>query len=56
LQSAIIAAKGTQFFSLYNLATNVKKAWADWTILPAAKITAGHIIDKVSQAISGSDG
>jgi hypothetical protein len=49
------AAKGIQFFSLYNLATNVKQAWADWTVLPAAKITAGYIIDKVSQAIGNTE-
>jgi hypothetical protein len=49
------AAKGIQFFSLFNLATNVKKAWADWTILPAAKITAGYLIDKASQAIGNTE-
>jgi hypothetical protein len=32
------AGKAIQFFSLYNLATNIKEAWADWTVLPLAKI------------------
>jgi RHS repeat-associated protein len=49
------AAKGVKFFSLYNLATNVKNAWPDWTVIPAIKITAAKIVDTVSQAIGNTE-
>jgi hypothetical protein len=49
--------KGVQFFSLYNLATNLTslKTWAEWTVLPAAKIGAFAVLSKISSAIGGTE-
>lgn len=49
--------KGVQFFSLYNLATNLSslKTWAEWTVLPAAKIGAFAVLSKMSSAIGGTE-
>lgn len=49
------AGKVTQFFSLYNLATNFKEAWPDWTLLPVAKLLTLKAIDKASQAIGNTE-
>ena len=48
--------KSVQFFSLYNLATNLSslKTWAEWTVLPAAKIGAFAVLSKMSSAIGGT--
>jgi hypothetical protein len=48
------AAKAIQFFSLYNLATNLKNAWADWTVLPALKIVSLKALDMASQAVGNT--
>jgi hypothetical protein len=45
------AAKGIQFFSLYNLATNFWSALPDWTVLPAAKIGFVQTANWASQQI-----
>jgi hypothetical protein len=49
--------KGVQFFSLYNLAANLSslKTWAEWTVLPAAKIGAFAVLSKMSSAIGGTE-
>jgi hypothetical protein len=49
--------KGVQFFSLYNLATNLSslKTWAEWTVLPAAKIGAFKVLSTMSAAIGGTE-
>jgi len=47
--------KAVQFFSLYNLATNFKSAWADWTLLPGAKIALLGAIKGVSNQIGGTE-
>jgi hypothetical protein len=49
--------KGVQFFSLYNLATNLSslKTWAEWTVLPAAKMGALSVLSKVSSTIGGTE-
>jgi hypothetical protein len=49
------AGKVIQFFSLYNLATNIKEAWADWTVLPAAKFLTLKGIDKAAQAVGNTE-
>ena len=47
--------KITQFFSVYNLATNIKEAWPEWTLLPAAKLLTLKALDKASQAIGNTE-
>ena len=47
--------KVTQFFSLYNVATNIKEAWPEWTLLPAAKLLTLKALDKASQAIGNTE-
>ena len=49
--------KSVQLFSLYNLATNLSslKTWAEWTVLPAAKIGAFAVLSKMSSAIGGTE-
>jgi hypothetical protein len=49
--------KGVQFFSLFNLAKNLTslKTWAEWTVLPAAKIRAFAALSKISSAIGGTE-
>jgi hypothetical protein len=49
------AGKVTQFFSLYNLATNIKEAWPEWTLLPAAKLLTLKALDKAGQAIGNTE-
>jgi hypothetical protein len=49
------AGKAIQFFSLYNLATNIKEAWADWTVLPLAKLLTLQGLNKASQAIGNTE-
>jgi hypothetical protein len=46
------AAKGVQFFSLYHLATDLRNAWAEWTLLPAGK----YALAKTASWISGQIG
>ena len=46
------AAKGVQFLSLYHLATDLKNAWAEWTLLPAGK----YVLAKTASWISGQIG
>jgi len=47
--------KSIQFFSLYNLATNFKSAWADWTVLPGAKMAILGALKSVSSGIGGTE-
>ena len=47
--------KAIQFFSLYNLATNIKGAWADWTVLPLAKLFTLQVMKRASQAIGNTE-
>jgi len=49
--------KGVQFFSLYNLATNLSslKTWAEWTVLPAAKVGALSVLSNISSAVGGTE-
>jgi len=49
--------KAVQFFSLYNLATNIGslKTWAEWTVLPALKIGAVSLLNNASQAIGNTE-
>jgi hypothetical protein len=47
--------KGAQFFSLYNLVTNAKNAWKDWTIYPGIKITFANLTKWGSQAIGNTE-
>src|SRR5579875_1524011 len=49
------AGKAVQFFSLYNLATNLKHAWADWTVLPALKILSLKGLDMASQSVGNTE-
>jgi len=49
------AAKVIQFFSLYNLATNIKDAWPDWTVLPASKVLSLKGLNAASQAIGNTE-
>jgi hypothetical protein len=49
------AGKVVQFFSLYNLATNFKSAWPDWTVVPAAKLAAVKLINTASQAFGNTE-
>jgi hypothetical protein len=49
------AAKGIQFFSLYNLATNFWNALPDWTVLPAAKIALANTASWVSGQIGTTE-
>ena len=49
------AAKGIQFFSLYNLATNFRNALPDWTVLPAAKIALANTASWVSGQIGTTE-
>jgi len=49
------AGKVVQFFSLYNLATNFKNAWPDWTVLPALKFLSVKAVDTTSQAIGNTE-
>jgi RHS repeat-associated protein len=46
------ATKGVQFFSLYHLATDLRNAWAEWTLLPAGK----YALAKTASWISGQIG
>lgn len=48
------AGKVVQFFSLYNLATNFKNAWPDWTVLPALKFLSLQGLNKASQAVGNT--
>lgn len=43
-----------QFFSLYNLATNFKSAWPDWTVLPALKFLSLQGLNMASQVIGNT--
>jgi hypothetical protein len=47
--------KGVQFFSLYNLVTNFKNAWKEWTILPALKILSVNGLKATSNALEGGE-
>jgi hypothetical protein len=49
--------KAVQFFSLYNLATNISslKTWAEWTVLPALKVGAVSLLNNASQAIGNTE-
>jgi hypothetical protein len=49
--------KGVQFFSLYNLATNLSslETWAEWTVLPAAKLGALSVLSNISSAVGGTE-
>jgi hypothetical protein len=49
------AGKVVQFFSLYNLATNFKSAWPDWTVVPAVKLAAVKLINTASQAFGNTE-
>jgi hypothetical protein len=55
MNTTILLRKAIQFFSLYNLATNIKEAWADWTILPLAKLFTLQAVNKASQAIGNTE-
>ncbi len=48
------AGKVVQFFSLYNLATNFKHAWAEWTVLPALKFLSLKGLDMASQSVGNT--
>ena len=48
------AGKTIQFFSLYNLATNFKNVWADWTMLQALKFLSLKGLDMASQAVGNT--
>jgi RHS repeat-associated protein len=52
--NSIPGSKVVQFFSLYNLVTNFKNAWVDWTILPGLKIAALTGAKAVSSSIGGT--
>jgi hypothetical protein len=47
--------KGVQFFSLYNLATNFKNAWKEWTLLPGAKLLSLSGLKAMSNALEGGE-
>jgi RHS repeat-associated protein len=47
--------KGIKFFSLYNLATNFKNAWMDWTLFPAIKIGTATVLKSTSQAVGNTE-
>jgi len=47
--------KSVQFFSLYNLATNFKNAWKEWTLVPVGKGLFVGAMEKVSNALEGGE-